>query len=271
MQGSPILVHGVGYRLLGCTLAAILCAGAAATPAAADPEADAKKILKDMSDYMAGQKNLSSEFDVALDVITPSMEKLKFTASGEVQLVRPDKVHFTRKGGYSDVALYFDGQTATIVDRYHNNFARLQADGTVDKLIDTLRNQYFVEMPGADLLLSRSFDELMDGVVEARDIGLGVIGGVDCRHLAFRNADTDWQVWVRTGDAPLPCKYVITSKTVAAAPEYSVTFRNWRTEPVNAAAFTFTPTNGARSVAFADMASIGELPSPTPYSSGAQR
>ena len=59
-------------------------------------------------------------------------------------------------------------------------------------------------MPGTDLLLTSSFDELMQGVIDGKHIGQGVIDGVECEHLAFRNADTDWQIWVETGARPIP-------------------------------------------------------------------
>lgn len=257
--------------------AALLCgmyassptiASAPAIDASAENAASARNVLQSMSDYLASQKNLSAQFDVDLDVVTPSIQKLQFAASGDVQLSRPDKLHLTRKGGYSDIELVFDGQTATVVDRYGKSFAQLQTPGSVDRLIDQLRNEYSIEIPAADLLLTKSFDALMDGVVEARHIGVGVVDGVDCNHLAFRNADTDWQLWVRTGDRPLPCKYVITSKTVAAAPEYSVRFHNWKSEPINGKAFAYKPAAGVTSVEFKDLVNIGELPSPTPLSSG---
>ena len=42
----------------------------------------------------------------------------------------------------------------------------------------------------------------MAGVLEAKHIGRGVVEGVECEHLAFRNLDTDWQIWVEVGDRP---------------------------------------------------------------------
>ena len=51
-------------------------------------------------------------------------------------------------------------------------------------------------------------------MIEAKHIGRGVIDGVECEHLAFRNQDVDWQLWVQVGAKPIPCKYVITSKAV---------------------------------------------------------
>lgn len=240
-----------------------------AAPAQADSAADAKRIVKAMSDYMASQKNLSGDFDVDLDIITPQLEKIQFSASGSLLLQRPDKVRLIRKGGYSEAEMISDGKTVTIIDLVNGTYSQLKSAGGIDDTIGMMRRDYNVDMPGADLLLTNSYAELMDGVIEAKDIGIGVIDGQECQHLAFRNADTDWQLWVRSGDRPLPCKYVISSKTVAASPAYTVRFRNWSSgQAAPAAAFNFAPAKGAKPVPFDRLAAIGELPAPAPFSSG---
>ncbi len=256
-----------------CAVVASLFVSAPAASAPPDTEQNgAARVLRSMSDYLAAQESLSAKFDVELDIVTPDIEKIQFAASGDMMLSRPDRLRVTRKGGYSDIELIFDGKTTTVVDRYGNAYATLNGPTSVDQLIDTLRTDHFVEMPGADLLLSKSYDELMEGVVEAKHIGIGVVDGVDCEHLAFRNEDTDWQLWVRTGDRPLPCKYKITSKTVAAAPEYTIRFHDWKAgSAAKASAFTFKPAPGAKSVAFQQLANIGELPPPTPFGEGKER
>src|SRR6516164_2686539 len=85
----------------------------AAGPALAQAD-DANKILKAMSDYLGGQKNLSASFDSDLEVITPQIEKIQFASSGQLEISRPDKFHGSRTGGYADVEITFDGKTATI-------------------------------------------------------------------------------------------------------------------------------------------------------------
>ena len=75
---------------------------------------------------------------------------------------------------------------------------------------------------------------------------LGVVDGVECEHLAFRTPDTDWQIWIETGDRPVPHKYVITSKTLAGAPQYTLRIKDWKTDPIaDADAFTFKAPEGA--------------------------
>jgi hypothetical protein len=90
-----------------------------------------------------------------------------------------------------------------------------------------------------------------------------VVNGVECHHLAFRNADVDWQLWVRTGPKPVPCKYVVTSKAMAAAPQYRILFHNFNVDNDAPASFAFSAPAGAKSVPIAQLSGIGELPPPS--------
>jgi hypothetical protein len=226
-------------------------------------ENNALKILKAMSDYLAGQSGFSAEFDVDLEVITPEIQKIQFSSTGKVALGRPDKLRAERLGGYSHAELVFDGKMLTLVDRDRNVFGQVESAGSVDQLIDRLRQDFGMEMPGGDLLLSNVYDDLSSRVIDAKHIGSGIIDGVECEHLAFRNADTDWQIWIEAGDRPVPRKYVITSKTVAAAPQYTLRIHGWTFDPAPGAdAFRFAPPAGAKQVAMEELENIDELPPP---------
>jgi hypothetical protein len=109
--------------------------------------------------------------------------------------------------------------------------------------------------------LSKPYEELMAGVLEAKHIGRGVVEGVECEHLAFRNLDTDWQIWVETGERPLPRKYVITSKAVGGAPQYTLRLRDWKTGVSPAPdTFAFKPPQGSSGVAISLLKDIDEIP-----------
>jgi hypothetical protein len=228
---------------------------------------EADKILKEMSDYVASQKTLSITFDSDIEVITSGLQKIQFTSSGQVQLSRPDKLRVTRTGGYTDVEMVFDGKTFTLNDKDHHDFAQVDSSGSVDQLIDVLREKHGVIAPGADLLFSQAFDVMMADVIESAHIGQGLVDGVECEHLAFRNADTDWQIWIDTGAKPIPRKYVITSKAVTGAPQYTLHMRDWRTD-VPADAFAFNPPQGAHKVAMSELVDIDEAPSGTVTTGG---
>jgi hypothetical protein len=238
--------------------------GILATAARAD---DSAALLKAMTDYTAAQNAITATFDSDIEVLTPELQKIQFASSGQVRLARPDKLRVKRTGGYSDVEMVYDGKTFSL---YGNNAkAYVQADmpGNVDKLIDTLQTRSGLAMPGVDLLLSKSFDELTSDVVEGHHIGQGVIDGVECEHLAFRGHDTDWQIWIESGAKPVPRKYVITSKTLAGAPQYTLRIKDWKTDAItDADAFTFKPPEGATKASLDSpvVVEFDEIPPGTP-------
>jgi hypothetical protein len=243
----------------------------ALTVPALSAEEDAKAILKSMSDYVVGQKNISLTFDTDIEIITPELEKIQFTNSGTVVVSRPDKIRAHRVGGYADTELVFDGKTMTVFGKSLNAFTQLEAPGTLDQLIGSLRMGHGVALPGADLLLSNPYETLIADVLEAKHIGRGVVGGIECEHLAFRNFDTDWQIWVEVGDRPIPRKLVITSKTISSAPQYTLRITDWRTgEEPSADAFAFTPPAGAGQLKGEDLVKLDELPEGLP-AEGAQQ
>jgi hypothetical protein len=223
---------------------------------------DARKILKAMSDYVAGQKAISSTFDADIEVITTDLQKIQFTSSGRVQVSRPNKLHASRTGGYADVELVFDGNTATVFSRDRNVYAEIKAPGSIDQLVDKLRDEFNVAIPGADLLLARVYNQLTEGVLDAKHIGRGVIDGVECEHLAFRNVDSDWQIWVEIGTHPIPRKYVITTKGVTSGPQYTLRIKSWTTgAPISNDAFAFKAPAGAKKVDVKELRDIDEVPS----------
>jgi hypothetical protein len=247
-------------RLCMAALALMLGLGGALSGASAD-EADARKLFKAMSDYMAAQKAISFQYDTNLEVVTNDKQKLALASSGKLTLNRPDKIRITRTGGFADVEFLFDGKTLTLLGKTANLYGQLEVPGTIDHLIDELRDTYGKPVPGADLLLSNINDQLMATVVDVKDLGSGVIGGVECDHLAFRTKEVDWQIWIAQGSHPYPCRYVITSTTVEQAPQYSLTIRDLKTgDEVGAEDFSFKNATSAKKMDLADLPNMDELP-----------
>ncbi|WP_128927740.1 DUF2092 domain-containing protein [Bradyrhizobium guangxiense] len=236
---------------------------AAASPARAD---DPAKILKLMTDYLTSQKTLSATFDSDIEIITPELQKIQFASSGQVKLGRPDKLRVRRTGGYADVELVYDGKTLSLYGNDAKSYMQAEMAGTVDQMIAEMQSHSGLGMPGTDLLLANAFEELTATATEGKHVGQGVIDGVECEHLAFRTPETDWQIWIETGAKPVPRKYVITSKTVTGAPQYTLRTRDWKTDAFAEDTFVFKAPAGAikidiNSVAMAD---FDELPPGTP-------
>lgn len=243
-------------RHTGYLLAAAFALGASS--AVAD-ENHARDLLKAMSDYMGAQETLSFGYDSALAVITTDLQKLELASSGTVSLSRPDKMRMTRTGGYADVEVVFDGNQLSILGKDIGKYVQIPVPGTVEELIDRLRDRG-IEAPGADLLLADLNTALMEPVIDVKDLGSGVIRGVECNHLAFRTESVDWQIWISMGEDPHPCRYVVTSKLMALAPEYRVDVYDWQAgSAVAADDFSFDPGTATKGE-LADLRNIDELP-----------
>ena len=224
--------------------------------------AEAKKMLKAMSDFLAAQKTLSVGFDTVFEIVTPTDQKLGLASSGTATLSRPDKIRVARSGGFADFEILYDGKTLTFLGKNANLFTQVAAPGTVDQLIDILQDKYNRPLPGADLLMSNSYDELMQDVYDFKDLGSGVINGVECDALAFRKADVDWQIWIAQGDHPYPCRFVVTSKLANGDPQYTIQFRDWKFgNDVAADDFAFKNASNAKQVELMEVqAKLGDLP-----------
>ncbi|MFL6734322.1 MAG: DUF2092 domain-containing protein [Sphingomicrobium sp.] len=217
---------------------------------------NAKALLKSMSDYLAAQKSFSLSYDSVFEVVSDQHQKFQIATSGTVDMTRPDKIRATRKSGFTDTETVFDGRTLTIYGKSKNAYVQAEVPGTVDNLIDQLRDRFHRQLPGADLLGSNVYDALMTDVTDVKDLGSGVIGGQECDHLAIRAKETDWQIWIAQGANPYPCRYVITSRGVDQAPQFTMTIRDWKAG--SAADFSFKPPGGATKLDAKDLETLKE-------------
>jgi hypothetical protein len=178
-----------------------------------------------------------------------------------MEMGRPDKLRVSRTGGFANIEMVFDGKTATILGKDANLYAQAAVPGTIDDLIDQMRDKLQRPVPGADLLLPDVYGTLMGDVTDIKDLGFGVIGGMQCDHLAFRAKDVDWQIWIAQGDHPYPCRYVITASQIDQAPQYSIQISDWKTGvDVVADEYSFKNTTGAQKVELAKLNDMDELP-----------
>ena len=247
-------------RSMTAAIASLVLSLALAAPAVAD-QADAKRLLKAMSDYLAAQQSISFDYDAILGVVTDEGQNLEIASSGSVVLGRPDKIRVTRHGGFADVEMNFDGKTMTILGKGINMYTQIEAPGSIDNLVEVMRNQYGRPLPAADLVTSNAYGTLMQQVTDIKDLGSGVIGGIECDWLAFRSNEVDWQIWIAQGEQPYPCRFVITSKTIAGNPQYSIQTSKWVGSAEAATTdFSFTNSSNAEKVEPEDLEGSGDLP-----------
>ncbi|MCG3195003.1 MAG: hypothetical protein DIJKHBIC_04272 [Thermoanaerobaculia bacterium] len=246
-------------RLLAATAMALcfLSIVAVAAPKV-DPEAD--KVLRAMAKYVGGLQAFSFSLDLDNEILDTAGQKLQLSSSSKIAVERPNKLYIYRQGTLADSELFFDGKAVTLFSKEKNFYFQLQSPGTIDDAINAVRSQTEIDAAGADLLYADPYPGLTTDLVSGQYLGRSFVHGVECHHLAFRADKVDWQIWVRDGDAPVPMKYVITTKWVTGAPQYSIRFRDWDTKSkAQPERFKFTAPAGAKLLKAISADAIGEL------------
>ena len=237
------------------TAAGIAIASPVVAQQGIDPEAGV--ILEAMSDHLRSMAAFTADYDTDHEVIDLAGQKIQYSASGSIAADRAKGLRLTRKGPFADAEMIFDGKTVSLYGKELNVYATLTSPGpTFEDAAEELRASTGLDVPGADFLAADPYAALIEGATQGVVVGSAFVDGIACDHLAFRTDMVDWQIWISKGAKPLPLKYVITTKWVTGAPQYSLRLTNWKPGAVDTAQFTFTPPAGAREVehVYADVA-----------------
>ena len=214
---------------------------------AIDP--DAVALLKRSTDYVAALKHFRVDTESSIELVTTDSQKLQFGHHTVISVERPNRMRVERVGEIIQQVFYYDGKTLSVSFPNNGYYAMVAAPATIDATLDLARDKLDVVAPGADFLYTNAYERLSAGLTSARFIGEATVAGVRCEHLAFRNAEVDWQIWIEEGDKPFPRKFVVTSKRMAQSPEFSVVMNKWDTSPkFTDATWAFTPPKGAKKI-----------------------
>jgi len=236
--------------------AGALPAVAVAQPTGIDPQATA--ILKKSMDYLAGLKAFTVDTTSTIELVLRSGQKLQFDIGASASVQRPNKFVARRKGDLVNQAFYYDGKILSLYSPDQKVYASVPAPDTVEAMLDYARDSLDIIAPAGDLLYRNAYEILMRDVQSGFVVGKGVVGGMRCDHIAFRNADVDWQIWIQEGAKPLPRRFVITSTQITGSPQFEVQMTNWNTAPKFAdGTFAFTPAKDAKKIDFLRLTSGG--------------
>jgi len=216
---------------------------------AVEPKAD--QLLRKMSTYLAGLEQFSVDTENTIEAVLRSGEKIQFDNPAEGWIKRPDKLRAERKGDIVNQEFYYDGKTLTLYNPDQKVYATVEAPPTIDQTIDFARQSLDVYAPGSDFLYKNAYAVLMEDVVSGFYVGMSVVAGVKCHHLAFRGNEVDWQIWIEDGDKPLPKKFIVTTKWMTGAPQFTVVIKSWNLSPkIKEDMFTFVAPKDAQKIDF---------------------
>jgi len=211
-------------------------------------EPDAVDALHRMGGYLRSLKMFSVRADTALDEVTEDGMKLQFGGTLTASVRRPDGLVLEVNTDRKHRRLYYDGKTLTVYAPRDGYYAIVDAPPTIAETAEAVSDKYGVDMPLVDLFSWGADSNSEEEVREAAIIGPARIGGVLCDHVAVRQDDVDWQVWIQRGDRPLPRKIVITTKSEPEQPQYVATL-TWDTDAkFTSNTFHFSPPKEAHKI-----------------------
>ena len=221
----------------------------APAPAIAEP---AERLLKEVGAYLGSAEQFTFHADITFDHVLPSGQKLQFSAAEEVALQRPGRLYVEWSGDLGDRQFWYDGKSVTLYDPASPFYASESAPADIDGMLDKVLSQLDFAPPLADFLYPDPYRTVRANIQFGFDLGLNNVDGRSCHTLAFVEKDIDWQIWIQAGPQPIPCKLVITYKTMPSQPQFSAVFTDWDFAP-RIAAPVFAPAlpAGAEKIPFA--------------------
>jgi hypothetical protein len=252
-----------GRPSVACAVLLMVALGASAVHAeerlpAIDPDADAR--LRVMSEYLAVLPAARVDIDTDVEVVDLAGQKLQYSASMQLSMQRPNRLRVERRGPFAESQLLFDGETLRIGTQAPPAYAEIKAPGNIETAVRALRYEAGLDAPAGDFFFADPYAGLMTDVLSGADLGTAFVDGVECYHLAFRAKHVDWQIWIQVGEQPLPRKYVITSKWIAGAPQFTARFRSWDVAPgFDAETFAAPLPAGAVKLDEIPINAVGEL------------
>ena len=215
---------------------------------APDIEPKAVEALQQMCDYLKNLQQFSVQAEITEDVLLTSGQRIQYCRSVEASVRRPDRMRAESVGDTDNRQIIYDGKTITLMDRGKNFYTTIPAPPELDAALEHGVQAFNLRAPLADLIYTKSYEYLTEGALSGFYVGLSKVQGVPCHHLAFREKDIDWQIWIEDGQTPVPRKFLITDKK-AQGLQFTAVFTKWNTSPqLEDGLFTFVAPEKAEKI-----------------------
>ncbi|MGH8439786.1 MAG: DUF2092 domain-containing protein [Pseudomonas sp.] len=198
----------------------------------------------DMGEHLRSLKAFRVSAQSTRDTVLDSGQKIKSESVNVLQVDGQNHLYARSDGDTRTLEFFYNGKQLTQYSPYLKYYTTVEAPPTLAETLHRLETYYGIQLPLEDLFLFGSDQAQIDEIKSAMYIGPSTINGKLCDHLAFRQADIDWQLWLTRAQKPLPCKLVITTSNQTSAPEYSSVY-SWNLKPDSKQVkFTFVPGKG---------------------------
>ena len=214
-------------------------------------DAEAMRILKSMSDFLAGLDKFTYNVVNMREDLTRSGHRVDYEVAAKVTVDRPNKLKAVRQGHLVDQEIFYSGKSLVIFNPSKKIYSSVEVPDTIDATLKFAREKLGIGYPAADLMYSDTFPLLTKGVVSATVIGKEMIAGHRCDHLLFTLPGVDFQIWIADRGDPLPFKYIVTDTGTRHLLSIVAVLDSWNLSPrIDDGEFDFIPPDGARAMPF---------------------
>ena len=211
-------------------------------------EPAALQALERMGSYLRSLRQFGVEASSQTDQVLENGQTVEFRHTTRLLAQQPDKLMVSVDNQGVRRTLYYNGKHFTLHQSPSTYYASAPAPASINALIDLLNSRYGIELPLADLFRWNANTARQAGLRSAVLMGSDTLQGQRCDHYALRQDDIDWQLWLRQGEQPLPCRLTISRRDIPEHPRHSVDF-TWQLNPsISASSFEFDPPPGAQEV-----------------------
>ena len=126
-----------------------------AQAAGVDPAA--VEILQRMTKYVSSLEHFSLHAENTFEDLLESGQRVDFDISANVVVRRPNKIRAERIGELIHQVFYYDGKSLTLYRPSDGVYATQPAPGTIEELLDHVREGLGMNIPVSDLVYRNSF------------------------------------------------------------------------------------------------------------------
>lgn len=265
--------HPGGFAVMTTLVIMSVGCSASAPAPAAKPAADtvvtqptisiapeAREVVDRMASFLKGHKTFSLRQVSTTKVADEAAKKLAGSMEHVVRLERPNRLAVVLDGDQKGSgAAISDGDSLVIYQKAANRYESTKAPATFGELIENPQVRSLLAVGNADVVTTALLAEdpaavILQGMQDLSVAGADEIDGRACTHLVAKTESGNWDLWVASGDEPVPVKFVpaigqlfFGGTNVDVSSE--VVFDQWRIDPVfETPDFVFQPPEGAEKV-----------------------
>ena len=211
-------------------LMALLLTGplAAQTPPTEAATPSPEQLIREMSDALKKAGNFQVHAEINFDQVLVSGQKIQYAGAADIVVRPPNGVFIDYRDDLSAKRFWYDGKQGTLLDVAQEKYSQAPLPDTIDAARDTLRTEYELSLPLADLVSSNHLETISSRALSWGYLGVHDVEGTLANHIAIVGKNADLQLWIQKEGEPVPLKMVITYKNRPMSPQYQAVLMDWK-------------------------------------------